>query len=176
MKKLSLILVSAISGAMLMLTGQVLADEVTKIGKKIGGEATVIIEGKELSKAIIVDSKSYAPVRDIAEAFGATATYEKGVITIDKTPDDILSKINVLKHEKGNVELAIANLVRSSTNIENNIIPEEIARIETEFNKERQKEVVAAWKEELNKKKAELATLQTKLAEITAEIAKLETK
>ena len=65
--------------------GAILASTVTAygattlIGKKIQGETDVIVDGTKLDTAIIVDGKSYAPLRSI----GSAAGYEVG-FTSDK--------------------------------------------------------------------------------------------
>jgi hypothetical protein len=113
------VVIAFVAGALLMVSGQAMADSISRIGKKVGGEAAVYLNGKQLSDAIIVDDKSYAPVRDIAEAFGADVGFEgattesKAVIDLKTeteggevvpevptetlSPDQIAEKINNLK-------------------------------------------------------------------------------
>lgn len=77
--------------------GAILASTVTAygattlIGKKIQGETDVIVNGTKLDTAIIVDGKSYAPLRSV----GSVAGYEVGFtsdkkITLD-TPKETTS-------------------------------------------------------------------------------------
>lgn len=99
--------IGIVVGAVLMFSGQAFADSISLIGKKVGSEATVILNDIQLSDAIIVDSKSYAPVRDIAEAFGASVDFEtatkekKAVIRLDSlTTSEINLEANTIAEKE----------------------------------------------------------------------------
>ncbi|MED5019339.1 hypothetical protein P9847_18720 [Paenibacillus chibensis] len=67
-----------IVGAVLMMTTQVFGEGLNFIGKKVANETVVKVNGEEAGKAIIVENKSFIPVRDISEKIGATISFEKG--------------------------------------------------------------------------------------------------
>lgn len=67
-----------IVGALLMVSTQVFGDSINFIGKKVANETVVKVNGEEAGKAIIVDNKSFIPVRDISEKIGAELSFEKG--------------------------------------------------------------------------------------------------
>ena len=177
------VVISFIAGALLMASGQALADDISLIGKKVAGEATVLLNGKELSNAVIIDSKSYAPVRDITESFGAKVDYDKGVITIDTltTEFEIEEKINSLKGEKNLLERQISDTQASIDGLTSETGP--IARYEkllaTEFpnnevGRKDREEKLAMYKDSLKEHQDKLADLQAKLVEVTTELEAIE--
>ncbi|WP_339297567.1 hypothetical protein MKY92_21675 [Paenibacillus sp. FSL R5-0623] len=55
-----------LAGAVFLLSATAFANDIKSlVGKKIQGEAVVELNGQALDTAIIVDGKSYAPVRAI---------------------------------------------------------------------------------------------------------------
>ncbi|WP_211749929.1 hypothetical protein [Paenibacillus sp. Marseille-Q4541] len=66
-----------IAGALMMVSVQAFGSGVNLIGKKIDGQADLKIDGKVVGQTIIVQGKSYAPVREIADGVGGTAKYNK---------------------------------------------------------------------------------------------------
>ncbi|MBW7475956.1 hypothetical protein K0T92_14515 [Paenibacillus oenotherae] len=75
------------------------------IGKKVGGELSISYNGEQIGKGIIVDGRSYLPVRDTANALGLNLNVGKeGVqLSVPVDPlDQIASKneeINGLKSQ-----------------------------------------------------------------------------
>lgn len=67
-----------IVGALFMVSAQAFGDSVNFVGKKVAKESVVKVNGEDAGKAIIVDNKSFVPVRDISEKIGATISFEKG--------------------------------------------------------------------------------------------------
>jgi peptidoglycan hydrolase CwlO-like protein len=57
-------------GALLMVSTQAFGANINFIGKKVAGETVVTINEQEVGKAIVIDGKSFAPVREITEGFG----------------------------------------------------------------------------------------------------------
>lgn len=115
------VVIAFVAGLLVMASGQVVADTISQIGKKVDSEAVVILDGKNLSNAIIIQGKSYAPVRDIAEAFGGEVLWEKGVITIISENGGSISiseasLVELLQQKKTN-ELRIASLERKISDI-----------------------------------------------------------
>ncbi|WP_339197904.1 hypothetical protein MKY95_07665 [Paenibacillus sp. FSL P4-0176] len=74
-----------LAGALFTLAGAAFADDIQSlIGKKIQGEAVVELNGQALDTAIIVDGKSYAPVRVIGEAAGYDVSMQNKKIILDE--------------------------------------------------------------------------------------------
>lgn len=76
-----------LAGAVFVLSASAFADDIQSlVGKKIQGEAVVELKGKPLDTAIIVDGKSYAPVKSIGEAAGYEVSMKDKKIIMDKKP------------------------------------------------------------------------------------------
>ncbi|MGR6546263.1 hypothetical protein [Paenibacillus tundrae] len=76
-----------LAGAVFVLSASAFADDIKSlVGKKIQGEAVVELKGQALDTAIIVDGKSYAPVRSIGEAAGYEVSMQDKKIIMDKKP------------------------------------------------------------------------------------------
>lgn len=74
-----------LAGALFTLAGAAFADDIQSlIGKKIQGEAVVELNGQALDTAIIVNGKSYAPVRAIGEAAGYEVSMQDKKIILDE--------------------------------------------------------------------------------------------
>lgn len=56
----------------------VYADSLSWIGKKVEGETTVKIDGKEIG-AVIIDGKAFIPVRETAEVLGYKVNTDNGI-------------------------------------------------------------------------------------------------
>lgn len=77
MKKLSYLFSGALIGAAVMLTTSAYgADIAALVGKKVQGETDIVVEGVPVEKAIIIDGKSYAPVRSVAELGGFNVEFK----------------------------------------------------------------------------------------------------
>lgn len=76
------IIVSFIAGAVVATAATAYGEEAIEslIGKQIQGQTTVYNDGQALAIAIILDGKSYAPVRDLAEAAGKEVAFGEGEI------------------------------------------------------------------------------------------------
>lgn len=187
MKKL---LIGFVCGALLMFSGQALAEEISMIGKKVGSEATVVVDGVEVSNAVIIDSKSYAPVRDIVDQFDGQVTWQEGkggersVITIARNERDITSPSELLNHDlllakqrKLELEKQISDLQSKVKGIETDIIPRIEAIIakypDVPANADRYAEI-EKYKQEVTEAKDKITTLETELKEVVKKIAELE--
>lgn len=74
-----------LAGAILMVSAQALGATSTLVGKKIQAEYTVNVYGKKLvDPAIIIDGKSYAPVRAIGELAGYKVSISGKNISLDE--------------------------------------------------------------------------------------------
>ncbi|MEK3670131.1 hypothetical protein [Paenibacillus sp. FSL R10-2771] len=77
-----------IAGAILMVGAQALGASATLVGKAIQAEYTVKVYGKKLADpAIVIDGKSYAPVRAIGELAGFKVSVEGKTISLDEKSD-----------------------------------------------------------------------------------------
>lgn len=90
MKKIA---AGVIAGAILMMGAQALGASATLVGKAIQAEYSVKVYGKKLADpAIVIDGKSYAPVRAIGELAGFKVTVEgKTISLVEKTGTDLFS-------------------------------------------------------------------------------------
>ncbi|WP_138751849.1 hypothetical protein [Paenibacillus sinopodophylli] len=176
------VVIAFLAGALLMASGQALADGISKIGKKIDGEAKVVLNGKQLSNAVISEGKSYAPVRDIAEALGASTSYTKGVINIENglSNDALVEKLRSLKSEKAFIDKKIVDTQTSIDYLlsEDSMLSRLEKLLETpSTNEVIQTERVAQltiYKQSLADKQKELADLKAQVAIIDAELATLQ--
>jgi chromosome segregation ATPase len=168
-----------IIGALLFGAVPVLAEQASRVGKKVGSEATVFLDGQQIENAIVVDSKGYAPVREIAEAFDAKVEWESGVININSNgnkENTELKKLNVeraaLIREIESVKQAIAYMESEDgiiAKIENNMSNGVAGTTAYETTKEKlemHKQELAGYKEKLPKLEKELVELDKKLNEL----------
>ncbi|WP_138756538.1 hypothetical protein [Paenibacillus sinopodophylli] len=172
------VVIAFVAGALLMASGQVIADSVSKIGKKIDGEAKVVLNNKPLSNAVISEGKSYAPVRDIAEALGATTSYSKGVIVIETklSNDGLVEKLRSLNAEKAYVQKKISETEASIHEIKTVTIPfREERGIDTATGELRPDSLVVIneLKESVAKAEIELIELKSKLVDINNQLNEL---
>lgn len=74
-----------LAGAMLMIGTQAMGASNSMVGRKVQAEYTVNVYGKKLvDSAIIIDGKSYAPVRAIGELAGYKVTVSGKNISLDE--------------------------------------------------------------------------------------------
>lgn len=77
--------VGFLAGALFTVAGAAFADDIQSlIGRKIQGETVVELNGQTLDAAIIVDGKSYAPVRVIGEAAGYDVSMQNKKIILEE--------------------------------------------------------------------------------------------
>lgn len=72
------IVVSFVAGALLMVSAQAVGSGINMIGKKVDGQNDVIINGEVVGQAIIIQGKSYAPVRELTTGLGGKVESVKG--------------------------------------------------------------------------------------------------
>ncbi|WP_020615730.1 hypothetical protein [Paenibacillus daejeonensis] len=182
MKKLSYLLTGAFIGAAVMLTTSVYgADIAALVGKKVQGETEIVVAGIPVEKAIIIDGKSYAPVRSIAEMGGFEVDFvDKKILMNQKddgesassnngAPDSVTDDSNVAVAN----ELDELNQKISDKRKEVDIVWEQAAQIQHDAIRNQTNptpEKVA----EYNKLKAEHEKLSAELAELEAQKAELE--
>jgi len=178
MKKM---LIGFICGAVLMFSGQAFADQISRVGKKVGSEAIVFIEGKEVSSAIVVDGKAYTPARDIVETFGGTVNWvpgkggNKNMIEIYRLPD---GELVVTKEKQKELVSEIEQLRKSNEYFEKDFIPkfeEGLAnRIPDTPAYHESAALLAEYKETLELNKKKLAELESELKVVEEKIKKMQ--
>lgn len=88
MKKLSYLFAGAIIGAAVTLTTSVYGAEIASlIGKKVQGETDIVVAGVPIEKAIIIEGKSYAPVRSVAELGGLKVEFKDKRVVLSNSSD-----------------------------------------------------------------------------------------
>ncbi|MEK5479888.1 hypothetical protein NYE70_23605 [Paenibacillus sp. FSL R5-0407] len=91
-------------GAMLMMSTQAFGASINYIGKKVSGETPVKVNGETAGNAIIVDNKSFIPVRDISDKIGADISFEKGGVisltTSSQTPEESTVNTEAIKKQQ----------------------------------------------------------------------------
>ena len=175
--------VGFVIGAVLMFSTQAVAENISLIGKKVGSEAKVFIEGKEVSNAIIVNSKSYAPVRDIVEHFGAEAEWVPAkdgdnIIKVERktTGGKLPQTLETLGWKKDDILLKLSSREDAIKTIEERmvILQEIFESTDSDFRKELVGSQLEECKEQLKEVNAEIASLESQLAEVEAEIKAFE--
>ena len=57
-------------------------DEITRLGAGVAGGVRVVVRGKVISEARIINDRTFVPVRDIADALGATTAWDEATRTV----------------------------------------------------------------------------------------------
>lgn len=139
-----------IAGAVMMVSLQAFGAGVNLIGKKIDGQADLKINGEVVGQTIIVQGKSYAPVREITDGVGGTVTYNKsgGAVEMELSNDpeaiastttsnpsngvSSLEKQNQIAFVKDKIKFKISKIEETEKSIErlNGIIAEYQSKID----------------------------------------------
>lgn len=94
MRKIAYTAIGVIIGAVLSLSGQALADSLSKVGKKVQNEYTVVVNGKELPvKAISIDGTSYTPNRAFAEATNSDIDFKNNTVILNTNTGDVMEEV-----------------------------------------------------------------------------------
>ncbi|MGG4397248.1 stalk domain-containing protein [Paenibacillus thiaminolyticus] len=124
MKKWTYLLSGVVIGATVATAGSAFADQVkTLVGKKVTGEYTVVVNGKELQdKGAVIDGRTNVPVRGISNALGVDMKVDgkKIVITSDDSGSSTSSQPN--PSENKYVNQPKASLLNNKKNIEEHIL------------------------------------------------------
>lgn len=67
-----------IIGAVLMVSSQAFGAGISFVGKKVDGQTPVTINGENIGDAIVIQGKSFVPVREITQGFGGTVEQATG--------------------------------------------------------------------------------------------------
>jgi predicted RNase H-like nuclease (RuvC/YqgF family) len=110
-----------IIGALLMVGTQSFAANIGYIGKKVSSETVVKVNGEEAGKAVIVDNKSFIPVRDISEKIGAKISFEKDGSILLATENPIQKEIEQVNSDIKSTKSRISDLEQRISEYENQI-------------------------------------------------------
>lgn len=166
------------------------------IGKKVSGELTVNVNEKEVGKAIIVDGKSYLPVRSMSDSLGLKISLNKKEVNLVSSTSNVeyIEKELEIKRSgrAGLVEFRDREIARKQETEDFIAGRELLLRIEEEALVMMaegdplfvgQKEKVESLKREINKNEESLEEIQAtiddynqKISDRDIEIADLESK
>lgn len=156
-----------LAGALFTIAGAAFADDIQSlIGKKIQGEAVVELNGQALDTAIIVDGKSYAPVRAIGEAAGYDVSMQnKKIILGEKATATTPGKGSIVEDESKIKEI-IASHEESIKREENRIASYEKLILERPNDKEAYQAVIDTAKANIAKYKQWIAEREAQLTDL----------
>lgn len=182
-------IVGFLAGVLVATAGAAAADNISLVGKKIQSEADVTLDGHVIDKAVIVDGKSYAPIRSVADAVGVDVGYEKGVVKLETQAKQMplsywesrltslneylestkkLVEISAGRVEKGQAALQKWQEILSSISAEDK---DSIATYETRIANGKQEQ--AELETELAERQARVSEIEAEIALVKSEIAKL---
>jgi hypothetical protein len=169
----------ALFGGLIAMALPVSAEVASLVGAKVAGETTVTLNGSTVGTAIIVDNKSYLPVRDTAVAFGAEVTPSAGEISLTTkiSNDAIESELYTLRTDKADYENRIAKSQSTIKNLEEVVIPKnekKVAESRNDAVRAQNQKFLDDSIKSLADQKQKLAEYQAKLEAINARIAELE--
>lgn len=82
-------LIGFIVGVVISASATAYADDIANlIGQQVEGQTPIYLNGTKLDDAVIIDSKSYAPVRTVSDAAGLEVFFTEGEIHLDATQSD----------------------------------------------------------------------------------------
>lgn len=158
-------------GVLLTLPSAVFADTISNIGKRVTAEFVVVLNNKELPvRAIVIEGRSYAPVRAIAENLGLSVDFADGQVILtseDGGAVDIDKEIEKIKGELRVINRSIENLVITIQKLEADV---QFAR----SNDPESEKIIQSRETFLRKKQAELTDLESQKADLEAQLADLE--
>lgn len=163
--------------SLLLVGGQAFGAGTSLIGKKVSKEMTISLNGVEVGKVIVVEGRSYAPVRDFANALelDISATKEKvdlsGEVSTGADTREIDHKIILKQGEIIEVTDIISNAESKQPELEQRII-DEVGK--TDYIIESPTVSLEKNKAAVTKFKLKLETLRTELADLEAQKSALE--
>lgn len=157
---------SFLAGAVFVLSASAFADDIKSlVGKKIQGEAVVELNGQALDTAIIVDGKSYAPVRAIGEAAGYDVSMQnKKIILGEKATATTPGKGQSVEEQSAKLKDRISNQKTriSETELKIKGMEEEMAK--PNYVDRGEQDYIDWYKSTLTEQQTLLATLESELA------------
>jgi hypothetical protein len=166
-----------LAGALLMMGGQAAADSISFTGKKVAKETKLRVNGKEVGAVLIIDNRSFAEVRGVANALGMGVSF--GSTGVDLNTMDDPDKLRWLYAQHELLSKQIAELERQINHINNVLIPEQQTKIDSpnrESTKNIARSIIEDHKNAALKKEEQKANLQAQLADVQSQITELEAK
>jgi len=95
MKKWVYLVSGVVIGALVATAGNAFADQLKSlVGKKVTGEYTVVVNGKELSdKGAVIDGRTNVPVRGVSQALGADIRVEGKKILVTSSKQEVSNSV-----------------------------------------------------------------------------------
>ncbi|WP_157261211.1 hypothetical protein [Paenibacillus wynnii] len=168
-------IVGFLVGAIFTVSATAFADDIKSlVGKAIQGEAPVIVDGRQLDTAIIVDGKSYAPVRSIGEAAGYSVSVDGKKIILKSEVKDTMKTTSENMNKPRNLEDANWAIDKAKSDIER--YKEAIQLYELNVSASKTEEAKANNQQMLDSYKKQLAEAEQKLIDLEKQKAELESK
>ena len=83
MRRILLVLLGMLIGIVISVPLTATADSLTElVGKKVQRTVAIWMNGEQVADAVIINNRTYAPVRAVAEMLGASAAYIDGEVVI----------------------------------------------------------------------------------------------
>jgi len=164
-------IIGGLVGLAIGLSATAYADDIENlIGQKIQGQTAVYLDGSKLDTAIIVDGRSYAPTRKIAEASGNKVTFNEGGIYLEtqetpETPVVITDPTPVRTDSSEPSKEDKLNALNTRIDIAN----VQIQSLKISLTQSSSPEVSAKLQASLTAKEQELADLEQQKAELEAQ-------
>lgn len=183
LKKMRGYIISAVIGGLLVFSGQVLADSISIVGKKVLAENKVTVDGKELSvTAANLGGTTYGPIRAIVEALGGDVEFKDNVVVVNSAKVEQQEGVTSLPKDDGSdvnsvIDTESDRLIASGKytldNIDKYISNQEgsIASKENYINdkKSRNEEIWPLWEQQLSDLKTGLEIYKAVKAKLEAQ-------
>ncbi|WP_052770005.1 hypothetical protein [Paenibacillus sp. IHB B 3415] len=162
-------------GAIFTVSATAFADDIKSlVGKAIQGEAPVIVDGQQLDTAIIVDGKSYAPIRSIGEAAGYSVSVDGKKIILKSEVKDSMKTTSENLDKPRTLEDVTTVITRTQEKIER--YKEAIQLYELNVSSSKTEEAKANSQLMLDSYKKQLAEAEQKLIDLEKQKAELESE
>lgn len=144
------------------------------VGKRVAAEATVFVNGKQVSDAIIIDGKSYAPVKDVVDSMGGSVKYVKASNGDEKASLQIERKTTPVNHLESELTIVESDLESTNNKLKN--VLNEIEK----YTKQRDEQLAGLTDQTaidavnrkyegfLNERQAQVESINKKIAELEA--------
>ncbi|MEK3875175.1 hypothetical protein [Paenibacillus sp. FSL M7-0420] len=168
-------IVGFLVGAIFTVSTTAFADDIKSlVGKAIQGEAPVIVDGQQLDTAIIVDGKSYAPVRVIGEAAGYSVSVDGKKVILKSEVKDTMKTTSENLDKPRTLEDVMTVITRTQEKIER--YKEAIQLYELNVSASKTEEARANNQQMLDSYKKQLAEAEQKLVDLEKQKAELESR
>lgn len=176
-----------IVGAVLMFSSQAFGASINFIGKKVDGQAPVTINGDKIGNAIVIQGKSFVPVREITVGFGGSVEQATGkgialkmgdgsvtTSVVENTEDQLPSNNNALLQQIDQQKKLIKSIKSEITGLEDQLpsMKEKSDADDTTVGIERTKYEI--FKNTLQQRKDKLLSEESKLSDLESQLTELQ--